>query len=150
MGWTKLYKNNAVLTEPQSWSRTPLENMIGTELIHNDKKLAIYGNGTYWQSDTFETDVVQYGASPQRLVARRIEKYIDQFSFASIKQDPIGLTFDFRNPNIGFQSEPLLFADIWAPVDVKSKQLLQLPIWLILEIDSKHNTILFYTSKEKI
>lgn len=150
MGWSKLYKNNTTLTEPQSWSRTSLDDMIGAEIVHNDKKLAIYGQGKYWQSDTFETEVVPFGSPPQRLVARRIEKCVEDFSFARITQDEFGMLFDFNDKLDGFRNDTILFGDIWAPVDIKTNLILKFPIWLILELDLKHNTMLFYTSKEKI
>ncbi len=145
MGWTKFYSQNRSLSEPDSWSRTPLDNMTGVELVHNDKKLAIYGLGKYWQSDTYETDVVPYGAPPQKLVARRIEGYIDTLSFAKIKEDKFGITVDFRNPVCEIIEISPLVSEVLTPYVFS-----EIPRWIILELDTIKNAPRLYTSKERI
>jgi hypothetical protein len=141
MGWTKLFGNNTqALHEPESWSRTPLDNMTGVELIHNDKKLAIYGPGQFWQSDSFECEVVPFGAPPVRLTHRRIEKFIDKDFVGMYIEDKFGLTFDFRDSALYTTPKRKIFA----------ADLYELPYWLILELDIVNNKTTFYSNKERI
>ena len=51
--WTKLFISGETICEPNSWSRTALNEMVGCILTHNDLRVEIHGAGEYWQSDTF-------------------------------------------------------------------------------------------------
>jgi hypothetical protein len=140
MGWTKLFGDKQPLHEPESWSRTPSENMTGVELVYNDKKLAIYGPGEFWQSDSFECDVVQFGAPPVKLTHRRIEKLIDKECVGKVTEDRFGIVCDFRD-SIMYDNTPGMF---YLPTPE------ELPTWLILELDTKTNSISLHFSKERI
>ncbi|HLX52993.1 MAG TPA: hypothetical protein VKR58_03580, partial [Aquella sp.] len=126
--------------EPDSWSRTPLVNMTGVQLIHNDKMLAIYGPGDYWQSDSFETEIVLAGSPPVRLTHRRIEKQIDKPNVARVKSDRFGLVFDFRDKEVMSSDTGMLYLP-------KPEEM---PYWLILEFDVISNKLMWRHSKERI
>jgi hypothetical protein len=131
MGWTKFFLDGQQIHEPESWSRTRLDNIAGVELVHGDKKIGIYGEGQYWQSDTFQADVV-LGEAPQKLVARRIEFFVDNLK--KIKID---------------RTETSIVCSLKDNLDVFNNGV-QEAFWLILEIDTINNTIESYTSKERI
>lgn len=140
MGWTKFFGDKQPLHEPDSWSRTPLVNMSGVQLIHNDKLLAIYGPGDYWQSDSFESEIVLTGSPPVRLTHRRIEKLIDKPNIARVKVDNIGVIFDFRDKEVLTSQAGMLYLP-------KPEEM---PYWLILELDAINNKIVWKHSKERI
>lgn len=140
MGWTKFFGNQQPLHEPESWSRTSLANMSGVQLVHNDKLLAILGPGDYWQSDSFETEIVLAGCPPVRLTHRRIEKLIDKPMAAKFIEDNYGVTFDFRDKELIGNGVTALYLP--KPEDM--------PFWLVLELDTLTNHISWRHSKERI
>lgn len=138
-GWTKYFANGVQIKEPASWSRTTTENMSGASLSFNQKTIIIHGHGSYWQSDTYETDVVLGQETQGSLIARRLEKYIDRPSYAFVQQeDEFGLVIDFRIPKT-------------SPVTGRFLNLTKnIPFWLVLEINLNHNSPIYFASKERI
>lgn len=94
--WSKLFKNGERISEPASWSRTKLTGMIGVELVFNDQLAAIYGNGQYWQSDTFAIDVVADGSPKPVLLTRRVQILMDAPAIAYCYCSEFATRIDFR------------------------------------------------------
>lgn len=132
MGWTKFFGDGQQIHEPESWSRTSLVDLIGVRLVHDNITLEIKGPGEYWQSDSYETEVIVDGSSQSVLTHRRIEKYIDGHSTIKFS-DQKNLSFDFTAPDFnGLVAEEYIFH------------------WLVLEVNVRTNIAIYYFSKERI
>ena len=91
-GWIKLFADGTeeigtdedVHKKQASWSQGRLEDMIGAEIIHGNKRIAIHAPGTFWQSDDYEVTVHQNG-EPE-LKVRRLQKQININDNLSVKQ----------------------------------------------------------------
>ncbi len=136
-GWSKILSNGTRIDEPMSWSKTQVDNLIGTELFLPNKKLAIYGYGSYWQSDTYVNTVVPFGESIGTAIRRRIEYLIDK--------PQIGVILD--NSSFGFIVD---FRAIPTPTDVTVNCSTSLPFWFVVEENLETNSTRYYPSKYKI
>lgn len=135
--WTKLYSTGETISEPNSWSRTTLDNMIGCTLIHRDLKVEIYGPGEYWQSDTYVANLEE-GISGARLTKRRILKFIDNIHVGKI------LKSDDHSFSINF------YVEVNKPTPSNLKLINVFPSWFVAEIDILSNKVSYYLSKNRI
>jgi hypothetical protein len=137
MGWTKLYSSGERISEPQSWSRTSLDSMIGTELIYNNLMIGIYGPGQYWQSDQYEVDI-KYGTNYPTMVKRRLLKYIDTVSAGVIENRlPDSYKVHFGDIKVNEENKDFIFVS-------------KVPLWYVLELNLKTNKLTYYYSDCKI
>jgi hypothetical protein len=80
-GWTKIFTDGTteygsdldVLTKKASWSRGKLDNVTAVSVQQDKYRIAISGQGEYWQSDDLE---VVLGEIVPTYVVRRIQKRI--------------------------------------------------------------------------
>lgn len=136
--WTKLFADGKTISEPASWSRTNLENMIGCTLVHNTCRISIFGAGQYWQSDTYLNNM-EWGISGSRLIKRRISIYLPDISVGQITEnskDTFRINFDVKVDN---RTNPpgLILIN-------------QVPSWLVVEIDILRSEITHYLSEDRI
>lgn len=81
-GWIKLFADGTkeigidtdVKAKRATWQGGRLHNMIGAEIYHGTKHLAILVPGTFWQSEDYE---VSFLDSTPQLLTRRIQKRIE-------------------------------------------------------------------------
>ena len=65
--------DRAIATGTASWSRGCLSNISSVELSHGEHSIKIIGEGSFWQSDTYES---VFRSNTSVLRERRIEKLI--------------------------------------------------------------------------
>lgn len=81
-GWIKLFADGTkeigtdtdVRAKKATWQGGRLHDMIGVEMYHGTKYLAILVPGTFWQSEDYE---VSFLDSTPQLIVRRIQKQIE-------------------------------------------------------------------------
>lgn len=80
-GWIKYFSDGSfeegwdelVDTQQASWSKGRLESMSSAEMYYNDKFLILSGEGKYWQSDTYEAQLlVNEGRLIKRTLYRKL------------------------------------------------------------------------------
>lgn len=135
--WTKLYLTGETISEPNSWSRTKLNDMVGCTLIHRDLRIEIHGPGEYWQSDTYVANL-EPGIAGTRLVKRRIQKFIDNIHVGKI------LESDDHTFSINF------YVEVNKPTPSNLKLISVFPSWFVAEIDILTNKVSYYLSKNRI
>jgi len=123
--WTKFYKSSSSfhpISEPSSWSRTPLSN-ISHVTLKEDRWICtltgITGDAKYWQSDDF---IQSSSENKPTMIKRRIEIQADEIEY-----------------DIAFED----FRDL-------DKKKLSNNEWFIIEIDLIEKQIITYTSPNKI
>ena len=93
-GWIKLFADGTkevgtdydVSRKKASWSRGRLEGMVGAEIIHGNKSIAIYAPGVFWQSDDYEITV--HPNSKPELKVRRLQKQIEKMDYLHFNINP--------------------------------------------------------------
>jgi len=126
-----------VKNKTASWSRGRLDNIDKVTLFHEHYKIAITGDGNYWQSDTYNA---VFGQQPQ-LVKRRIEKQIleDDLFFEVLK------LHNDKTQYLTFLKEKDDDFDLLVPIDK-----FQIGKWLIFELNLVKNNISYYFSNNRI
>lgn len=82
-GWVKHFadgtkeigSDRAVRLKRASWSRGRLNDMVGAEIIHGSKRLAILTPGEFWQSDDYDVNIFEPTPS---LAIRRLQYKIQR------------------------------------------------------------------------
>jgi hypothetical protein len=147
-GWAKYFLDGGVeegrdidISQGKaSWSKGRLDGMFCTRIQHNDYTSAIYGIGSYWQSDDYEADLGSNLISP-RLLTRRIQKKLE-FTDHYIYKRESTYRADFlicRNPPV----EPYYHMDTVITPDL-------LDHWFVVELDVLAGEFKTYMSKERI
>ena len=83
-GWIKYFADGTkevgydhlVQSKLASWSKGRLKDICFVELYHENKRIGIRGTGEFWQSDTFETQVLTNGQG--QLVKRTLYKKLHE------------------------------------------------------------------------
>ena len=93
-GTTEVGTDYNVQTKKASWSRGRLTGMVGAEIIHGNKRLAIWMPGTFWQSDDYEVNFLE---STTKIVTRRLQwQFKKQDTFRVFEdQDSIEIRIPF-------------------------------------------------------
>jgi len=145
-GWIKHFDDGTVeegfdhlvSSGKATWQGGRLTNMNGVSLSHQGKSLSILGDGTYWQSDTWEVPLF---TSAGHFTKRRIEKEIlsrDNYLIAFETEDEtvLSLLYDLDLGYEEFCVYEFTTADLWK--------------WLCLELDVQTGRISWYISEERI
>lgn len=141
--WTKHYfdgstytgSDEAIIKGEASWTRSRNSHIIAVDLSHKNFFLSIYGPGEYWQSDTYESRLMENGA---KLVKRRIERKIEPndmyFGYATPELGKAFIRFDNKDPR-------------GTIIKIPSSKIGK---WLILELDIETGEISQYIRDNKL
>lgn len=125
MRWKKYFINGSVISEPMSWSQTPLVGINKVSYEDNNWRCSLIGTGyNFWQSDTFMV-IMDSGAVAPILTTRRISIQLpDQDDiYAGIIVDSNGLVIDFDNLNLENKIAFIHENKHWLNVEVKPDSL---------------------------
>lgn len=97
-GWIKHFADGTevigtdhdVQKKKTSWSKGRLTGMIGVEVIHGNKRMAIFTPGEFWQSDDYDVNLLD---STPILVTRRLQYKIQGMDGLCEKQQPDNVVF---------------------------------------------------------
>ena len=148
-GWLKTFTDNSfeegwdflIDSRRASWSRGKLTNLRAVSLCNNNTVCSIWAGqfeNNFWQSDDWE--VALFTSAGYR-TTRRIQKQIGKLdNYLLLEQSESSIT--------------LRFAETIFPVDeklcvleIRSEHEKQ---WLVMEVDIKTNTVVWYINKDKI
>ncbi len=107
-GWVKHFadgtkefgSDQAVRMKRASWSQGRLTGMIGAEVIHGNKRIAIFTPGEFWQSDDYDVRIFE---STPSLAIRRLQYKIQPED--SLRAEWLENSLVLR-PGIGFYALP--------------------------------------------
>jgi hypothetical protein len=134
-GWIKHFADGskevgtdqAVYAKKASWSKGRLADMIGAEVVHGNKRIAILVPGEFWQSDDYDVSFLQ---STPSLVKRRLQYKI---------QKSLGLKVEWQDDSVVV----LLCPGFYATEE-------QVGQWVTIELDIKTGKFDFTVQENRI
>ncbi len=146
--WTKRFADGSLLHGEDkdvaqglaSWSKSRLDQMVGTELSHDGYSIEIYGPGEYWQSDTYESVFLGSGVE---LTQRRIERKITSldYGFVALLSTPKATRL-YSKSGAWF-----LNAGKWKVVEIIPSMVGK---WMVLEYDVRKKVARYFISETRL
>lgn len=144
-GWIKFFvdgttesgSDEKVQLKQASWSRGKLDSIIKTELSHDNFTICLRGQGNYWQSDDWETDIL----GNSKILTRRLAKQIEiKDNYIYVRKNSYQQEFAFSED---IPREPWLKMHTIITPELTHQ-------WFVLELSLTTNLTTAFFSKEKI